>query len=61
MKVVLIGGGGFIGSSAAGRPFDVPVSVLCNDLASGELGWTPNIQLSEGIGLTAAWIRKTLV
>ena len=48
-------------SYLAGRPFDVPVSVLCNDLASGELGWTPKIQLSEGIGLTDAWIRKRLV
>ena len=24
-----------------GRPFDVPVNVLCNDLARSELNWTP--------------------
>ncbi|MDA3938109.1 MAG: NAD-dependent epimerase/dehydratase family protein [Spirochaetia bacterium] len=44
-----------------GRPFDVPVSVLSNSLASRELSWAPKIPLLEGIGLTAAWIKKTLV
>jgi len=43
-----------------GRPFDVPVSILCNKLAEKELKWTPRTQLKEGIGLTAAWIRKNL-
>ena len=43
-----------------GRPFDVPVSVLSNDLAKRELAWTPKVALKEGISLTANWIQRTL-
>jgi UDP-glucose 4-epimerase len=43
-----------------GRPFDVPASVLSNELAKRELAWVPRVQLPEGIGLTGEWIRKTL-
>lgn len=43
-----------------GRPFDVPVSVLSNALAKKELGWTPTVDLPEGVAITAAWIQKTL-
>ena len=43
-----------------GRPFDVPVSILSNQLARRELGWEPKVHLAEGIMLTADWIRRTL-
>ena len=46
------------------RPFDVPVSVLNNDLAQTELRWTPTISMREGIARTAEWmsgeLRKTV-
>ncbi|PTR09611.1 UDP-glucose 4-epimerase [Nitrosospira sp. Nsp5] len=42
------------------RPFDVPISILSNELARQELGWAPNVQIREGIVRTAAWIKKTL-
>jgi UDP-glucose 4-epimerase len=38
------------------RPFDVPVSVLCNRLAQDELGWSPSRGLQEGVAVTAKWI-----
>lgn len=31
------------------RPFDVPVSILSNDLAREELGWFPSISMREGV------------
>jgi UDP-glucose 4-epimerase len=40
-----------------GRPFDVPVSVLDNRRAQQELGWSPVIDLHEGIRRTAHWMR----
>ncbi|WP_040262161.1 NAD-dependent epimerase/dehydratase family protein [Pseudomonas massiliensis] len=43
-----------------GRPYDVPVSVLDNSLASRELGWTPRVGLEEGLKLTTAWMRGSL-
>jgi len=43
-----------------GRAIDVPVNVLCNDLARQELGWTPKIPLFEGLEKTAGWMRKEL-
>ncbi|WP_426150128.1 NAD-dependent epimerase/dehydratase family protein [Pseudomonas sp. DC3000-4b1] len=43
-----------------GRPYDVPVSVLDNSLASRELGWTPRVGLEEGLKLTTAWMRRSL-
>jgi UDP-glucose 4-epimerase len=42
------------------RPFDVPVSVLSNDLARAELHWAPSIPMQEGISLTERWIRGVL-
>jgi UDP-glucose 4-epimerase len=41
-----------------GRPFDVPVSILCNDLARKELKWEPLISMHEGIARTAEWMKK---
>ena len=43
-----------------GRPFDVPISVLCNNLARNELGWTPVISLPDGIARTAEWMKREL-
>jgi UDP-glucose 4-epimerase len=43
-----------------GRPFDVPVSVLCNALAARELGWVPQVSLEQGIQKTVDWMRKGL-
>jgi UDP-glucose 4-epimerase len=40
-----------------GRPFDVSVNILCNDLAKNELGWAPKVNLVEGIALTAKWLK----
>jgi UDP-glucose 4-epimerase len=42
------------------RPFDVPVSVLANELARQELGWQPRMALDEGIRRTAQWMRASL-
>jgi len=44
----------------ASRPFDVPVSVLCNRRALAELGWAPKTTLREGIQRTAQWMRTQL-
>ena len=43
-----------------GRPFDVPVSVLCNNLARTELNWSPAVSMSDGIARTAEWMKQTL-
>jgi UDP-glucose 4-epimerase len=43
-----------------GRPFDVPVNVLSNDLARIELKWAPSISMHDGIAHTAEWIKKEL-
>jgi UDP-glucose 4-epimerase len=39
------------------RSFDVPVSVLSNDLARDELKWTPSISMRDGIARTAEWMK----
>jgi UDP-glucose 4-epimerase len=39
-----------------GRPFDVQVSVLSNQLAREELKWAPRISMREGIARTAGWM-----
>jgi UDP-glucose 4-epimerase len=44
----------------AARPFDVPVSILSNQLAREQLHWTPLISMSDGICRTAAWMEKEL-
>lgn len=43
-----------------GRSFDVPISVLSNNLAANELGWKPTISMREGIVRTAAWMKSEL-
>lgn len=43
-----------------GRPFDVPVSVLSNDLARAELGWAPEVSMQDGIARTAQWMKREL-
>lgn len=40
---------------APGRPFDVPVSILCNALARQELEWSPKVPMSAGLQKTADW------
>jgi UDP-glucose 4-epimerase len=42
------------------RPFDVPVSVLSNNLAREELNWTPSISMRDGIARTAEWMKSEL-
>ena len=44
----------------AGRPYDIPINVLNNQLALHELGWAPQVGLLEGLHLTAAWMRRQL-
>lgn len=41
-----------------GRPFDVPVNVLANDLARRALGWEPRVAMREGLARTVAWMRE---
>ena len=43
-----------------GRPFDVPVSVLSNDLAREELKWVKKISMQDGITRTAKWMEGEL-
>ena len=44
----------------AARPFDVPVSILSNQLAQEQLQWIPSTSMSDGISRTAAWMEKEL-
>ena len=44
----------------AARSFDVPVSVLCNNLAHEELKWVPSTSMREGIARTVTWIKSEL-
>jgi UDP-glucose 4-epimerase len=44
----------------AARPFDVPLSVLCNRLAEKELGWSPKVEMQQGIARTAKWMEAEL-
>jgi UDP-glucose 4-epimerase len=43
-----------------GRPFDVPVSILCNKLAARELGWVPQVAMERGIQKTVDWMRRSI-
>lgn len=43
-----------------GRPFDVPISVLSNDLAREELKWVPTISMQSGIARAAEWMKGEL-
>ncbi len=42
------------------RSFDVPVSVLCNNLARKELNWLPTVSMHDGITRTAEWMKNEL-
>jgi UDP-glucose 4-epimerase len=42
------------------RPFDVPTSVLSNDLARRELHWSPGTSLEDGVATTARWVAQKL-
>lgn len=41
---------------SAPRAFDVPVSVLSNEMARKELGWAPKVSMAGGIARSAAWM-----
>lgn len=41
-----------------GRPFDVPVSVLCIERAKNALGWSPKVGFNEGLQRFAAWLAE---
>jgi UDP-glucose 4-epimerase len=43
-----------------GRTFDVPVSVLSNALANEEMGWSPSVDLRDGLLQTAVWLKEEL-
>lgn len=43
-----------------GRSFDVPSSVLNNNLAKNELNWAPLISMRDGITRTAKWMTGEL-
>jgi len=47
-------------SYKSARPFDVPVSILSNDLARKELNWIPKVHMHEGIARTSEWVRSEL-
>ena len=40
------------------RPFDVPTSILNNNLAATHLGWVPKTVLQYGLAKTAEWLRN---
>lgn len=42
------------------RSFDIDISVLSNDLARRELGWEPQLSMSEGLKRAADWMRNSL-
>jgi UDP-glucose 4-epimerase len=44
-----------------GRPYDVPVSVLCNKLARSEFDWAPLVSMTDGIARAAEWMRRDVV
>lgn len=41
-----------------GRPFDVPVSLLCIQKAREKLGWEPSICFEDGLRRFAIWIKE---
>lgn len=41
------------------RGFDVPVSILANDLAQSELGWEPKVDIKTGMLRTISWLRRS--
>ena len=47
-------------SYSPGRQFDVPISILSNELAKKELNWTPKISIKDGISRTFKWMEEEL-
>lgn len=43
-----------------GRAFDVPTSVLANQLAQKELQWAPTVSMQDGLARTARWMKQVL-
>lgn len=43
-----------------GRRFDIPMSVLDNNLATNQLEWAPEVALENGITRTAAYMEQLL-
>ena len=43
-----------------GRRFDIPMSVLDNNLATNQLGWAPEVALENGTTRTAAYMKQFL-
>ena len=41
-----------------GRPYDVPINTLSNDLAETELGWAPQFSMHQGLALTVNWLKN---
>lgn len=44
-----------------GRPYDIPVNILANQLASQELGWAPKTTFEEGLVRTATWMNAKIL
>ena len=44
----------------AARPFDVPVSILSNQLAYEQLQWSPTVSMLDGIRRTMVWMEQEL-
>jgi UDP-glucose 4-epimerase len=42
------------------RLIDVPISVLSNRLALGEMGWSPRVSFSDGLARTAQWMAHAI-
>lgn len=43
-----------------GRSFDVPVSVLSNNLAKEELNWEPKVPILNGLTRTSEWFKSEI-
>lgn len=41
-----------------GRPFDVPVNMLCIERAKKSLGWSPKVNFDHGLEMFAAWLLR---
>lgn len=43
-----------------GRPYDVTVNILANQMATQELGWVPKTTLEEGLVRTVKWMKSQM-